>query len=317
MDSPVADTNRALNWTLEQQSEELTRRWDIVSWTNKGEVRFLPRATDIIVSTTPKSGTTWLVYICHQLRTGGAEPDFEEFDKVVTFLEVPLSVNGAPVDLEAVVHPAEPRIFYSHVSYESLPKGGKIIHCVRDPKDVFYSLLTYLDTLLLLKGRVSTSVFFDLMQNRCQYTADSLKDLLRWWEHRSDKDVFFVFFDDLKEDHALWVRRIAEFIGVSCNEQTLARVVRNTTHAEMAKHQSRFVDHSIIAECAKMFGDDPPSEPIGRVRKDGGKLGDGQKLPIEMQELIDTAWHDIITTKLGFRDYKEMREAWMREGNTY
>ena len=66
-----------------------------------------------------------------------------------------------------------------------------------------------------------------------------------------------------------------------------------------------------------MFGDDPPSEPIGRVRKDGGKLGDGQKLPIDMQELIDTAWHDIITTKLGFRDYKEMREAWMREGNTY
>ncbi|KAL5506085.1 hypothetical protein EMCRGX_G007656 [Ephydatia muelleri] len=300
MDSPAADTNRAPIWTLEQQSEELTRRRDIVSWTNKGEIRFLPRATDIIVSATPKSGTTWLVYICHQLRTGGAEPDFEEFDKVVTFLEVPLSVNGTPVDLEAVVHPAEPRIFYSHVSYESLPKGGKILHCVRDPKDVFYSLLTYLDTLLLLKGRVST-----------------LKDLLRWWEHRSDKDVLFVFFDDLKEDHALWVRRIAEFIGVSCNEQTLARVVWNTTHAEMAKHQSRFVDHSIIAECAKMFGDDPPSEPIGRVRKDGGKLGEGEKLPIEMQELIDTAWHDIITTKLGFRDYKEMREAWMREGNTY
>ena len=284
----------------------------MVSWMNK-EVHFLPRFTDIIVSTTPKSGTTWLVYICHQLRTSGAEPDFEEFDKVITFLEVPLSVNGSPVDPQTVVQPAEPRIFYSHVSYEKLPKGGKIIHCVRDPKDVFYSLLTYLDTLLLLKGRVPMPVFFELMESKGHYTADSLKDLVQWWEHRHDRDVLFVFFDDLKEDHAGWVRRIAGFIGVSCNEETLARVVRNTTHAQMAKHQSKFVDRSILAECAKMFGDDPPSEPVGRVRKDGGKLGDGQKLPLEMQEVIDRAWHDIVTTELGFRDFKEMKAAWIRD----
>ena len=265
------------------------------------------------MSTTPKSGTTWLVYICHQLRTGGTDPDFEEFDKVITFLEVPLSVDGTPVDTPSdVVQPAEPRIFYSHVPYESLPKGGKVIHCVREPKDVFFSLVTYLDTLLLLKGRVSMTVMYDLMQVKGHYTANSLKDLLQWWEHRHDEGVLFVFFEDIREDHAGWTRIFAEFMGLS-DEETLARVVRNTTHAEMAKHQSRFVDHSIIAECAKMFGDDPPSVPVGRVRKEGGKSGDGHKLPLEMQEAIDRAWQNIITPKLGFRNYDEMRAVWSNE----
>ena len=57
---------------------------------------------------------------------------------------------------------------------------------------------------------------------------------------------------------------------------------------------------------AKQLGDDPPSEAVGRVRKDGGQSGNGQKLlPMEVQQGIDQEWHDIITTKLGFADIKE------------
>ena len=81
----------------------------------------------------------------------------------------------------------------------------------------------------------------------------------------------------------------------------------------MVKHHSKFDNHNSIPLGAKMHGDDPPSELSGRVRKDGGMSGDGQKLPLEVQQSIDQEWHDIITAKLGFRDVKEMRATWMKD----
>ena len=64
---------------------------------------------------------------------------------------------------------------------------------------------------------------------------------------------------------------------------------------------------------ADKIGEKMPSERelIGRVRKDGGKSGEGkQKLPVEVQQRIDQTWQEIVTAKLGFKDLKEMREAW-------
>ena len=138
--------------------------------------------------------------------------------------------------------------------------------------------------------------------------------MLVWWEHHHDKDVLLLFYDDLKDDHTGCVRRIAKFMGVDCDEETIARVVHTTTHAEMVKHHSKFDNHNFIGLHAMTYGDDLPSELTGRVRKDGGKSGDGQKLlPLEVQQSIDQEWHDIISTKLGFSDLKEMRAAWKKE----
>ena len=60
----------------------------------------------------------------------------------------------------------------------------------------------------------------------------------------------------------------------------------------MVKHHSKFDNHNFTPLAAKMYGYDPPSEFTGRVRKDGGRSGDGQKLPLEVQQSIDQEWHD-------------------------
>ena len=39
---------------------------------------FKPNPDDVIVAVPPKSGTTWLLHICHQLRMSGAVPDFDD-----------------------------------------------------------------------------------------------------------------------------------------------------------------------------------------------------------------------------------------------
>ena len=313
---PPPEYAKAPTWTFEQQVQELTRRMMVVNnITLKKQLSFSPRPTDVIVATSPKSGTTWVTHICHQIRTKGAEPDFENQMPEVTVL---LDMGGHPelnIDPNTMVQPAEPRIYFTHHTYETIPKGGKLIYCFRDQKDALYSSYPFLDSILALKGRVSLSVFSELLTNG-HWTADNLRGLLGWWEHRHDEGVLFLFFDDLKEDHMRCVRRIAKFIGVDCDEETFARVVHTTTHAEMARHSSKFDLHNLVPFWAKMYGDDPPSEFIGRVRKDGGRSGGGQKLPREVQERIDLEWYDIITAKLGFRDLKEMRATWKKEMDT-
>ena len=320
IDTPVAapmlqlfpEYAKAPTWTLEQQMQEMTRRSMWMEMASKKPLSFSPRPTDVIIATSPKSGTTWVSHICHQIRTKGAEPDFENQVPDVT---APLEMAGSPVlpiDLNTMVQPAEPRIYFTHHLYERVPKGGKLIYCFRDQKDALFSFYPFVDSMMALKGRVSLSVFIEHCTNNMHWTANNLRNLLAWWEHRHDADVLFLFYDDLKEDHTGCVRRIAKFIGVDCDEETIARVVHTTTHAEMVKHHSKFDNHNFAPLGAKMHGDDPPSEFTGRVRKDGGKSGDGQKLPLEVQQSIDQEWHDIITTKLGFRDLKEIRADWKK-----
>ena len=273
---------------------------------------FKPRSTDVIVVGPPKCGLTWIVHICHQIRTGGKEPDFnEQIPDVTTILD--LSLFYLNLDPNAMVQPAEPRVFLTHYSYHAVPKGGKMIYIFREQKDAFYSWYQFLDTEIVLKGRVSMPVFVEVFMNNAHWTANNMRNLLIWWEHRHDDDVMLLFYDDLKENREECVRGIAKFMGVDCDDDLLTRVVRTTSHAEMVKHHSKFDNHSIVAITAKNVGDIPPIELNGRVRRDGGNSGDGQKLPGDVQERIDEEWRDIVLAKLGYRNLGDMRDAWKKE----
>ena len=70
---------------------------------------FTPRPNDVVPY---KSGTTWLMHICHQIRMQGAEPDFEDQTEVVCWIEWNKTVHG--VDPDNVTQPAEPCLLATH-----------------------------------------------------------------------------------------------------------------------------------------------------------------------------------------------------------
>ena len=72
-------------WTHEEQLQELTRRIGVLGAEQINQnVSIKPRSNTVIVSAAAKSGTTWILHICHQIRMKGAEPDFENQTDVVT-----------------------------------------------------------------------------------------------------------------------------------------------------------------------------------------------------------------------------------------
>lgn len=209
-----------------------------------------------------------------------------------------------------ILQPAEPYIFATHLPYPLVPKGGRTIHCFRDQKDVLVSTYHYLNSLLSLKGRVSLNMFAQVW---CPQVEMTLKDLLKWWDHRHDDDVLLLFYEDLKEDHDGYVRRIAKFISVDCDDEAFTRIVHTTTHAEMVWNISKFDSRTFAVYIAKKIGDTVADEHVGRVREGGGRSGDGKQLPSDIQAHIDKVWAKIITSKLGFQTYEEMRENWHKE----
>jgi len=59
-----------------------------------------------------------------------------------------------------------------------------------------------------------------------------------------------------------------------------------------------------------------PDLLTGKVRKTGGSSGQGkQELPAFVIAKIDKLWKKIVTAKLGFESYDEMREAWRQENS--
>ena len=302
-------------WTPEQQKRELKHRLESMASIVKRETptNFQPLPDDVIVAVPNRHGTTWMLHICHQIRMKGQEPDFGDQFDVVGWIEASERVFG--VDMLTKPQAAKPRVFLTHLPYSLVPVGGKCVYCFRNQKDVVVSAYYFLDSALLLKGRISMSVFANAFLQRVK---NNLNDLLLWWERRRDADVLLVFFDDLKEDHAGCVCQIAKFMGVELDEDAIARVVHTTSHAEMSRQASKFTIHKAILKVWEAIGEAPPpsieGQCVSRVRKDGGKSGEGkQKLPIEVQQHIDQMWQEIVTAKLGFQDLNEMREAWKKE----
>ena len=299
-------------WPPEQQLKELKRRMDASnSDMTRTKPSFQPNPDDIIVATPQKNGITWLMHICHQIRMQGREPDFEDQLQVVTWIEASERVHG--INPASKPQPASPHIFVTHLPFPLLPSGGKRIYCFRDQKDAVLSAYYFYNSKFSLKGRVSMPIFASVYLERVER---HLNELLLWWEHRHNSDTLVLFFDDLMEDHAGCVRRISKYIGVDLDEDAVARVVHTTTHAEMVRHHSKFSSRRHTIMVAKKIGEDPPSQSefVGRVRKDGGKSGEGkQKLPVEVQQHIDQLWQEIVTAKLGFKNLEVMRESWKRE----
>ena len=298
-------------WSPEQQTQELTRRMGLAAsslYAAKEKPAFTINPDDLLVVVPPKHGTTWLVHVCHQIRMKGEEPSFENQAEVIAHVQGHDKMWGTKCEDQK--QPAAPYIYMDHMPYPFVPDGGRRIFSFREPKDVVVSAYHFHDSFLALKSRVTLPIFADFY---LQTIESQLNDLVKWWEHRFDEDVLLLFYDDLKEDHAGTVRRIAKFMRIELDDDAVARVVHTTSHAEMSRNASKFDVRGIALTISEKIGEEPDGL-VGRVRKDGGKSGEGkQKLPVEVQQRIDQMWQEIVTSKLGFQSLKEMRKAWMKE----
>ncbi|XP_062587781.1 sulfotransferase 1B1-like [Saccostrea cucullata] len=136
-------------------------------------------------------------------------------------------------DLQELESVPSPRVLTSHLPFRCLPKehiknNGKIIHIIRDLRDVVVSAFHHYTTDPYVKDFVSTdwSVFLDEFL-RGEYFYGSWFEREKEWEEAAlqhPKSILVLYYEDLKKNGPETMTRISSFLGLSSDPTFLQAV---------------------------------------------------------------------------------------------
>ncbi|XP_070555614.1 sulfotransferase 1 family member D1-like [Ptychodera flava] len=252
------------------------------------------RQDDVFLLTYPKSGTHWLMEMLPRIVNGGDTSSTISFERQVLPIEFIIAGEG---DNPMLLHikskygvpdgfsfekMESPRLFCSHVNYQSLPaqlheKKPKVIYLARNAKDVAVSQLNQMskppmnipdDMSVFLENMFVTGAAMGGMGHWGTH-------VLEWWNKKEEDNVLYLKYEDLKKDLKTGVQQIAKFIGKDLSAEAVDKIVH----------------HCTIDNMKKVVKDDPFQKAMGWkenpfVRK--GKTGGWkEKLTVAQSEMMD------------------------------
>jgi aryl sulfotransferase len=251
-----------------------SRRWQ----------HYRPRPDDIVISTSIKSGTTWMQEIVRQLIFAG-QPAVPERDEMALGQASPwLDWRLSPLDavvgaMEAQQHR---RFMKSHLPLDGLPFFFQVKYIIvgRDARDVAMSLWNhyaeFVDTVFEKTNSYPERVgdpfplpppdihtFWQDWISRGWFPWESegypfwgnLHHTQSWWAYRDLPNILFVHYHDLKTDLAGEVRRIADFLAIPLVDDALPPVLEAVSLAAMREREGRLDEGMQLSwkEGAKTF----------------------------------------------------------------
>ncbi|KAI5419535.1 hypothetical protein KIW84_043631 [Lathyrus oleraceus] len=182
--------------------------------------------TDILLVTSPKAGTTWLKALSFALINRNKYPNIHSNHPLLTknphelvpFWEVDLYCNKDFVpDLKTI---SSPRIFSTHLSYESLPKSVKdstckVLYLCRDPKDVFVSFWHFISNVRSKRnGTLPLEEAFECFCRGVCPFGPFWEHVLGYWKKslESSNKVMFLKYEEMKMKPCFYLKEIAKFL---------------------------------------------------------------------------------------------------------
>lgn len=232
---------------------------------------FSPREDDIVISTSIKSGTTWVQTIVRELIVHSLNSEQSQNPD-----QIPLPDNGSSFwieasfsrdaeamhrDLEAQKHR---RFIKSHVPLDGLPFYPQIKYLIigRDARDVFMSLWNHfsdyeeafyarLDELGAWMGEPcprcpdDIHTFWHSWINQSSFEWEkegypfwgNMHHAQTWWQYRDLDNVEFLHYADLLTDPASEIGRMANFLDINVSEADVAEVVEYTNLSTMRQRK--------------------------------------------------------------------------------
>ena len=268
-------------------------------------LRFEPRSTDVVIAGHPKTGTTWMQQIVHQLRTGGDE-DFEDISLVVPLLEGAADLGQ---DLKAE-QKALPRCFKVHHWFSPKEKG-KYLVVLRHPYSVAYSDYKFNENWYFEPGELSLEEFIRgcWIPPRFEFLDKSyLGFVASWCAHRDNPNVMFVFYEDLIEDLETGVRRIAKFMGID-GEANVHSAVERSSFQYMKENWEKFNSNS-LKQARNKHGGLKESAGMSRNKIRSGSTEEGKEgLSAHVRGILDSKWKDIVEAVTGFSTYEDLHKG--------
>lgn len=277
---------------------------------NLDVLKFQP--SDLLIVGPPKSGTTWLQQIFHQIRMHGDE-NFTDICDVTKCCPMYIpSFPGYQIDGPQV---GTPRIFKGHGSYEAIPKveGMQFAVILRDPFDTVWSYVKFATRFYGVDRDLTCEELTNVYSNSSFGVLSPWQFILNWIPHKSDSNVLWLHYEDLVKNLSLCIEKCAEFIGVKLKEDELKRICTFCSFDYMSSHKEKFSGGELLdalMTLSQHSGDIWQSQ-MGMVRTDGGQVGQGEKLmPTAMKAFVYDSWKNSVEKSLNFASYQKFYETY-------
>ena len=188
-----------IHWGLE---------WDVRSL--QYALSYQARPGDLFIVTYPRSGTTWMQNIVYNLQTNGQPFDA---DRNHFFQQNPsLEVDG-DIGIEMM---QQPGAIKTHLPMNRVPYNpqAKYICVVRNPKDVCVSYYIFYN----MWGdvpKLGFDQFFEYFMKGCLPFNDYFEGLRLAWQRRSDQNVLFLCYEEMRTDHRAVIEKVSFFSHIS------------------------------------------------------------------------------------------------------
>ncbi|KAG4172637.1 hypothetical protein ERO13_A11G008800v2 [Gossypium hirsutum] len=198
-----------------------------LSSTMAASSNFQAKDDDVILTSSMKTGTTWMKAIIPTIMNPVGRTDDDSVDpllkhhpnELIPSLEIQVySVNPHP-DLSNMV---SPRLFRTHMAYPLLPEsiktsGCKIVYITRDPKDTFVSTCHFMNSVIAARG-VEPWPMSEAFESFCKgvHTFGPFHDhVLGYWKEslKRPEKICFMRYEDMKKDPKGEVKKLACFLG--------------------------------------------------------------------------------------------------------
>ena len=191
----------------------------------RAQDHFKPQPNDVILSSTPKFGTTWLKALAFAITTRSRVDESTNplltrlAHDCVPFLEFKLHSSPQKLNLDVPLSA-------THIPYTSLPKsiinsGCKIVYICRDPKDAFVSLWQFHHR-MRPKGE-EVLAWEDLpLEDAFEFFCEGFTPGGPYWDHllgywraslESPEKILFLKYEDLKKKTEYRIKKMAQFMG--------------------------------------------------------------------------------------------------------
>ncbi|KAL8261706.1 hypothetical protein R6Q59_025755 [Mikania micrantha] len=196
---------------------------------------FIAQPSDVFICSYPKTGTTWLKALAFAIVTR------KNFDESSSPLLTTLPHDCVPYlekDLKQIEenHKTHFPLVSTHLPHTALPRSivssnCKIVYIYRNIKDVIVSYYHYLRK--YFNARVEDAPFeeaFNEFYQGISWCGPYWDHILGYWQasHDDGSNILFLKYEDMKQDTASNVKRLAEFIGHPFSkEEENAGVIEN------------------------------------------------------------------------------------------